>query len=105
MKPNDFPQFPDPHAREVMAAAANLVEGIISGVFSQDDENESIYALKMALFAAQHSRPKHVEVVMDTCLGGCECPKCGENTYVSLKRCTKCHGDGVSHCVICGVNG
>lgn len=50
-------------------------------------------------------KPKHVEVVMDTCLGGCECPRCGENTFVSLKRCTKCHGDGVSHCVICGVNG
>lgn len=58
MKPEDFPQFDDPRVREVMAAAANLVEGIISGVFSQDDENESIYALKTALFAAQHSKPK-----------------------------------------------
>lgn len=103
MSPEDFSQFDDVRVRNVMAAAANLVEAMYSSPC--EPEYPELNDLKTALFAAQHSRPKHVEVVLDTCLGGCECPKCGENTYVSLKRCTKCHGDGVSHCVICGVNG
>jgi hypothetical protein len=67
MTPDDFPQFDDPRVREVMAAAANLVDRIAKeteefdlpgegNTFDQlcDDAN----TLSSALFAAQHSVPR-----------------------------------------------
>lgn len=53
MKESDFSQFSDPRVREVMAAAANLVEALPHGWFHRAAEN-----LKTALFAAQHSKPR-----------------------------------------------
>lgn len=144
MTPEDFSQFDDPRVREVMAAAANLVEETIT-VLGEYEADRKLYngeqvlknlaeTLAKALFAAQHSKPRkymhcncphgysygcpncpkdqmmivleeknppQVEAVLDTCLGGCECPRCGENAYHPLKRCTKCHGDGLTHCEYC----
>lgn len=57
MTPEDFPQFPDPRVREVMAAAANLVEAMQRGPEHEDE----FFTLKTALFAAQHSKPKDQE--------------------------------------------
>lgn len=56
---SDFPQFDDPRVREVMSAAANLVEYLVEsrrpwGLQQSAEER----ALTTALFAAQHSRPK-----------------------------------------------
>lgn len=59
MKESDFPQFDDPRVREVMAAAANLVEEL-----HRDYANLEIVVerrcddLETALFAAQHSAPR-----------------------------------------------
>lgn len=59
MSPDDFSQFDDPRVRDVMAAAANLVEEL-----HRDYANLEIVVerrcddLETALFAAQHSRPK-----------------------------------------------
>jgi len=57
MSPDDFPQFDDPRVREVMAAAANLVE-YCSNMAPPSHCWDELDALKTALFAAQHSRPK-----------------------------------------------
>jgi hypothetical protein len=72
VKPEDFPQFDDPRVREVMAAASNLVEWLTtakqgSGWMSVSDETAEFIDLKTALFAAQHSRPKEVNI---------DCPAC-----------------------------
>lgn len=70
MSPEDFPQFDDPRVREVMAAAANLVEEL-----HRDYANLEIVVerrcddLETALVAAQHSKPKE----LDPCL----CPSFG----------------------------
>lgn len=70
MSPSDFDQFDDPRVREVMAAAANLVE-------HWDSEREHFQrgeggcgamdlradTLKTALFAAQHSKPRSIDRV------------------------------------------
>lgn len=61
MKPDDFSQFDDPRVREVMAAAANLVEIMVAGV-ETDRYDPEFLALKTALFAAQHTRPKEDDV-------------------------------------------
>lgn len=68
MKPEDFPQFDDPRVREVMAAAANLVEYVAEYVelFAKHGKapitirlmGEEAAKVTEALFAAQHSKPK-----------------------------------------------
>lgn len=79
MIPEDFPQFDDPRVREVMAAAANLVERIArsqASAFVHDGAD----MLKTALFAAQHSKPKE---------GVYPCPlRCGDYTD---ERDVPCH--------------
>lgn len=60
MKPDDFPQFDDPRVREVMAAAANLVEALTEAGFTGEygPIQTPMGRLKTELFAAQHSKPK-----------------------------------------------
>lgn len=58
MTPEDFPQFPDPRVREVMAAAANLVAKMAVKTIIVPIVAEEFEALTQALFAAQHSMPK-----------------------------------------------
>lgn len=62
MTPEDFPQFDDPRVREVMAAAANLIELIAMPIqvsMASFEEFRRVHdALKDALFAAQHTKPK-----------------------------------------------
>lgn len=55
MKPEDFSQFDDPRVREVMAAAANLVEKLHHCGYHEMLTRE----LRDALFAARHTRPKN----------------------------------------------
>lgn len=103
MKPEDFPQFDDPRVREVMAAAANLVEDIYKGrsiTISAD-------ALKTALFAAQHSRPKEPSPLWQCgnsmCSDGRDmlCGECAEviawldaQHSASRATCQECGGPG-----------
>lgn len=54
VKESDFSQFPDARVREVMAAAANLVECMRRAELTCKE----LDALEAALFAAQHSKPK-----------------------------------------------
>lgn len=68
MKPEDFPQFTDPRVREVMAAAANLVETAARRGAVWESE---LVDLKAALFAAQHSRPKEDAPQLCDCKPGC----------------------------------
>lgn len=58
MKESDFSQFSDPRVREVMAAAANLVEDLGKRVVFDVFLQQRITSLKTALFAAQHSKPR-----------------------------------------------
>jgi len=62
MNPEDFNQFNDPRVRDVMSAAANLVETLASHQPYAHASLAPIHvatdALKTALFAAQHSLPK-----------------------------------------------
>lgn len=68
MKPEDFEMYSDPRVREVMAAAANLVEAVNTQHALQDVDGPMIWLKKVplnmardvlvaALFAAQHSKP------------------------------------------------
>lgn len=89
MTPDDFPQFPDPRVREVMAAAANLVETAARRGAVWESE---LADLKTALFAAQHSQPKvtgHQPQLANFC------GKCGHIAWLAhLKEslCLDCQG-------------
>jgi hypothetical protein len=79
MSPDDFPQFDDPRVREVMAAAANLVEDLRE---RWEDETPMPGLLRCtelveeALFAAQHSRPKTLPPCL-RCRNDATCQSCG----------------------------
>jgi hypothetical protein len=93
MSPEDFPQFDDPRVREVFAAAANACEK--AGAFIDHEEaaygadarveaaSIAITALKTALFAAQHSKPKN------------ECANCGDYREAApgSDHCQECLDD------------
>jgi len=53
MKPEDFDMYDDPRVRAVFAAAARVCE-----VTNTEPLGVAIDALRTALFAAQHSKPK-----------------------------------------------
>lgn len=63
MKESDFPQFDNPRVREMMAAAANLVEMVLNDDSKLDEWYYHLtnlaQVLETALFAAQHSKPKN----------------------------------------------
>lgn len=93
MKESDFPQFPDPRVREVMAAAANLVEYVAEYVelFAKHgkvpitirlmkEESDKVTA---ALFAAQHSKQKE--------------PPC-VRVHGKEAWCEKCEVGACAHC-------
>lgn len=59
LTPDDFPQFDDPRVREVMAAAARVVEWYEEQFpYSNLVGRVWIEGLKTALFAAQRSKPR-----------------------------------------------
>jgi hypothetical protein len=57
MKESDFSQFDDPRVREVFAAAANLLE-VLNNNMLTNYERIKANELNIALFAAQHSKPR-----------------------------------------------
>jgi len=71
MKPEDYPQFPDPRVREVLAAAANLCAKLVRRLETPLEAPIEELRLIEALAAVTH-RPKSEE---DLCL----CKYCLEN--------------------------
>lgn len=110
MSPEDFPQFPDPRVREVMACAANLAETVSMHINVSDGVHDATDALKTALFAAQHSKARTHEHPVEFDKWGFGKPvtnrfdvdgsKPGGKAFIAAieeKPCPGCGKEGVFH--------
>lgn len=96
VKESDFSQFADARVREVMAAAANLVEACDRGWSTE----ERLGLLKTALFEAQHSKPKpHGQPQLANF-----CGKCGHIAWLMHLKEGLCLGCQETRSVIGPVN-
>lgn len=110
MSPDDFKQFDDPRVREVMAAAANLLE-VLNNNMLTNYERIKANELNIALFAAQHSRPKTLPPCL-RCSGPCyfdvfrndaTCQSCGTWQCAAQHSKPRCAHKGIGEpgCEIC----
>lgn len=97
-KPRETPEHLEARVLDAIAGYPSLDK-------PKKDERECLECSKTKTQDSWHCfehlaefKAKQVEAVLDTCLGGCECPKCGMESDYPLKRCTKCYGDGVTQC-------
>jgi hypothetical protein len=98
VKESDFSQFDDARVREVMAAAATLLEDVT--IFPNVTPISSIERLKTALFAAQHSKPKpHWQPQLANF-----CGKCGHIAWLMHLKEGLCLGCQETRSVIGPVN-